>query len=140
MAMTLARGDTRPLLIGLAITALLGWGLYIYAEIDKADNQHGARREILALTANQEALRTELAQQQQATGTLADLQGRITEATSRYNQSVAARDQAQARLAAMQKELDAARQQQAQLAQQLEKGTRQLSPAPAPGQRARPAP
>jgi hypothetical protein len=57
MAINLTRGDSRPLLIGVAVFALLGWGLFIYAELDKADNQHGARREILALSAIQDGLR-----------------------------------------------------------------------------------
>ena len=66
MAFTLTRDNTRPLLIGLAVLTLLGWALFIYAELDKADNQHGARREILALIANQESLSTQLAQQERA--------------------------------------------------------------------------
>jgi hypothetical protein len=63
MAFDFARGDTRPLLIGFSVITLLGWGLFIYAELDKAENQRGARREILALSANQESVRTQLAQQ-----------------------------------------------------------------------------
>jgi hypothetical protein len=56
MAFSLTRDKTRPLLIGLAVLTLLGWGLFIHAELDKADNQHGARREILALSAIQDGL------------------------------------------------------------------------------------
>src|SRR4051794_8743716 len=120
MAINLTRGDTRPLLIGLAVAALLGWALYIYAEVSKAENQHGVRREILALTAVQDDLKNQLAQQQQAAGSLVDLQNKIMAATSQANQAVAARDEAQARLASVQKELETLRGQQTQVAQQLQ--------------------
>src|SRR5215212_7618994 len=78
MAINLTRGDSRPLLIGLTVFALLGWGLFIYAELDKADNQHGARREILALSAIQGGLNIQLADWEQAAGSLADLQAKQT--------------------------------------------------------------
>src|SRR3954469_25204782 len=40
MAINLTRGDTRPILMGLAIAAVLGWGLFIYAELyGAAQNQ-----------------------------------------------------------------------------------------------------
>ena len=55
-------GATRPLLTGLAGLTLLGWGLFVYAKLDTADNQRGARREILALSANEEVLRNQIAQ------------------------------------------------------------------------------
>ncbi len=83
MPFSLTRGNSRPFLIGLAAATLLGWGLFIYAELDKADNQHGARREILALTANQESLSTQLAQQEQAAGSITDLQAKIVAAKPR---------------------------------------------------------
>ncbi len=42
----LSPGDARPTLFSLAAIALLGWGLLIYAELDKADNQRAVRQEI----------------------------------------------------------------------------------------------
>jgi chromosome segregation ATPase len=129
MAFTLTRDNTRPLLIGLAVFTLLGWGLFIYAELDKADNQRGARREILALSANQESLSTQLAQQEQAAGSITDLQAKIIAASTRLNEATQVRDQAQAQLASVQKELETWRQQQAQDAQQLQSLMQQLSQA-----------
>jgi len=85
-------GATRPLLTGLAGLTLLGWGLFVYAKLDTADNQRGARREILALSANEEVLRNQIAQLDQSAGPLADLQDRIAAATSRYNQAAATRE------------------------------------------------
>src|SRR5690349_21582081 len=102
MAFDLTRVNTRALLFGLAVFTLLGWGLYLYAELDKADNQHGARREILALSFIQEGLRTQLAQQEQAAGSIADLQTKIIAAGTRLSEAVQARNQAQAQLAAVQ--------------------------------------
>src|SRR5689334_9467923 len=55
MRLDLTRGDTRPALIGLAVLTLLGWGLFLYAKLDDAENQRGARRDILAVTANLDA-------------------------------------------------------------------------------------
>ena len=129
MAFSLTRGKTRPLLIGLAVLTLLGWGLFIHAELDKADNQHGARREILALSAIQDGLKTQLADQEQAAGSIADLQAKIAAASSRLNEATQARDQAQAQLASVQTELETWRQQQAQGAQQLQDQMQQLSQA-----------
>ena len=87
MAINLTRGDSRPLLIGLTVFALFGWGLFIYAELDKADNQHGARREILALSAIQDGLNTQLADQEQAAGSIADLQAKIIAAGTRLSEA-----------------------------------------------------
>src|SRR3954471_21530020 len=140
MAINLTRGDSRPLLIGLAVFALLGWGLFIYAELiiyaelDKADNQHGARREILALSAIQDGLNTQLADQEQAVGSIADLQAKIIAAGTRLSEATQARDQAQAQLASVQKELEPWRQQQAQGAQQLQDLMQQLSHGPRLGE------
>src|SRR3954470_4101186 len=125
MAINLTRGDSRPLLIGVAVFALLGWGLFIYAELDKADNQHGARREILALSAIQGGLNTQLADWEQAVGSIADLQAKIIAAGTRLSEATQARDQAQAQLASVQKELEPW-QQQAQGAQQLQDQMQQL--------------
>src|SRR3954467_6062506 len=126
MAINLTRGDTRPFLIGVAVLTLLGWGLCLYAELDKADNQHGARREILALSAIQDGLNTQLADQEQAVGSLADLQAKIIAAGTRLSEATQARDQAQGQLASVQKELETWRQQQAQGAQQLQDQMQQL--------------
>src|SRR3954469_12606185 len=74
---TIPRSDaTRPVLIGLAVATLLGWGLFLYAELDKAENQRGARREIRALSANEEIVRNQIAQMEQSAGSLADLQNK----------------------------------------------------------------
>src|SRR4051795_9000405 len=78
-------GATRSLLAGLAALTLLGWGLFVYAKLDNAENQRGARREILALSANDKARRSQFAQLEQPAGPLAALQDRIAAATSRYN-------------------------------------------------------
>ena len=129
MRLDLTRGDTRPALIGLAVLTLLGWALYIYAVLDTADNQHGARREILALSAIQDGLKTQLADQEKATGSLSDLQAQTTAASTRLNEATQARDQAQAQLASVQKELETYLQQQTQLAQQIQAQTQELSRA-----------
>jgi hypothetical protein len=122
-------GATRPLLTGLASLTLLGWGLFVYAKLDEAENQRGAHREILALSANEEVLRNQIAQLDQSAGPLTDLQSRIAAATSRYNQAAATREQAQDMLASVQKDLEARRQQLAQASQQLETLMQQLSQA-----------
>ena len=119
MAITLTGDNTRALLVGLAVLTLLGWGLFIYAELDKADNQHGARRDILALSVIQDGLKAQLADQEKATGSLTDLQTRIIAASTRLNEAAQARDQAQAQLTPVQTELETWRQQQANAAQQL---------------------
>ena len=72
MAFNLTRGDTRPILIGLAIAALLGWGLFIYAELHGAAQNQKARQQISRLSTSEESFKTQLAQQQQASGSLAD--------------------------------------------------------------------
>ena len=104
-----------------------GWGLFIYAELHGAAQNQKARQQISQLSTSEESFKTQLAQQQQASGSLADLQTRIAAATDRARQATAARDQAQAELASVQKELEAQRQQQAQVVQQLQAQTQQLS-------------
>ena len=84
MAINLTRGDTRPFLIGVAVLTLLGWGLYLDAELDKADNQHGAGCVILALSVIQDGLKTQLADQEQAAGSIADLQAKIQDHCGQY--------------------------------------------------------
>src|SRR3954449_4542360 len=106
MAINLTRGDTRPILIGLAIAAVLGWGLFIYAELHGAAQNQKARQQIRQITSSEESFKTQLAQQQQASGSLADLQTRIAAATDQSRQATATRDQAQAELASGQKELE----------------------------------
>ena len=56
MAFNLTRGDTRPILIGLAIAALLGWGLFIYAELHGAAQNQKARQQISQLSTSEESL------------------------------------------------------------------------------------
>src|SRR3954466_2971805 len=127
MAFNLTRGDTRPILIGLAIAAFLGWGLFIYAELHGAAQNQKARQQISRLSTSEESFKPQLAQQQQASGSLADLQTRIAATTDQARQATAARDQAQAELASGQKELEAQRRRKAQVVQQLQAQTQQLS-------------
>src|SRR3954454_3598616 len=60
MAFHLTRGDTRPILIGLAIVALLGWGLFIYAELHGAAQNQKARQQISRLSTSEESFKTQL--------------------------------------------------------------------------------
>ena len=122
-------GGTRPLLIGLAVLTQLGWGLFLYAKLDDAENRRGARRDILAVTANLDTMKGQLAQQEQTSGSLADLQNRMLAATTRLGEATQSRDQAQAQLASVQKELGTYLQQQTQLAQQIQAQTQELSRA-----------
>ena len=71
MAINFTRGGRAPRLIGLAIAALLGSGLYSLCGEDfrSQEARRGARREILALSANEEAVEDRLAQQQQQPST-----------------------------------------------------------------------
>src|SRR3954466_15560654 len=105
------------LMIGLAVMTLLGWGLFLYAKLDDAENRRGARRDILSATANLDTLKGQLAQQEQTSGSLADLQNAILVANARLGEATQNRDQAQAQLASVQKELDAQLQLQTQAAQ-----------------------
>jgi chromosome segregation ATPase len=105
----LAPCDTRPTLFSLAAFALLGWGLLIDAELGKADSQPAARR--VLVPANEEHLTTQRAQKEQVIGSMADLQSKV----ERLSEVAQERDQAQAQLASVQKELERARQHQAQI-------------------------
>jgi len=106
MAFSLSHGDTRPTLVSLAAAALLGWGLYLYSEVDKAGIQRAARQEVLALSASEESLKTRLAQQGAAAQSIADLQNNIAAVAADLNETIQARDRAQAQLASAQKELE----------------------------------
>src|SRR5690242_1312768 len=99
MPFNIMRGENRPILIGLVLAILLGWGLFIYAELHGATQNRRAREQIRQLSTSEENLKTQLTQQQQAAGSLADLQARIAAATDQSRQAAAARDQAQAALA-----------------------------------------
>src|SRR6185369_16388033 len=68
LPVTPSSSGTRTLLIGFAVLTLLGWGLFLYAKLDDAENQRGARREILAVTANLDTAKGQLAQQEQTSG------------------------------------------------------------------------
>jgi peptidoglycan hydrolase CwlO-like protein len=128
MAFSLSHGDTRPTLVSLAAAALLGWGLYLYSEVDKAGIQRAARQEVLALSASEESLRTRLAQQGAAAQSIADLQNNIAAVAAELNETTQARDQVQAQLASAQKELEAWQQKLAQVSQ-LQSEIRELSQA-----------
>ena len=106
MAFSLSHGDTRPTLVSLAAAALLGWGLYLHSELDKASIQRATRQEVLALSASEESLRTRLAQQGAAAQSIADLQNHIAAVAADLNETIQARDRAQAQLASAQKELE----------------------------------
>ena len=99
MAINLTRGDTRPILIGLAIAAVLGRAPFDDAESWRRAEPKSAPAETRQVTSSEESFKTQLAQQQQASGSLADLQARIAAATDQSRQLTATRDQAQAELA-----------------------------------------
>ena len=128
MVFNLSRGDTRPTQFSLATAALLGWGLYLYSELDKADIQRAARQEVLMHSANEASLRAQLAQQGAAVRTIADMQNDIAAAVAQLNETTQARDRAQAQLASVQKELEAWQQKLAQTSQ-LQREIQELSQA-----------
>src|SRR5215210_4821654 len=128
MASNPVRGTTLALLIGFALATLLTWSLFIYAKVANSENQRSGRREIFVLSASQEGLSAQLAQQEQATGVISDLQNRIS-AAARLSEATQARDQVQAQLASAQAELENQRQQLAQVAQQIQVQTQELSEA-----------
>ena len=91
---------------------------------------------LVASSAIQDGLNTQVADQEQAAGSIADLQAKIIAAGTRLSEATQARDQAQGQLASVQKELETWRQQQAQGAQQIQTETQELFRARAETQEA----
>ena len=120
MALNVTRGDPRLISIGLAIAAVIGWALFIYAKVSASTQNRIARYEISELTSARDGLQQQLTLHQQAVGSLTDLQAKTQAATDQTRQATAARDQATAERAAVQRELESRRGEQAQIVEQLQ--------------------
>ena len=115
-----------PMLI-LAALAVLGWGLYIYSMRSGVSERGRLREQITHLDTAQERLKLQLTAQEQAAGAIADLQNKIAVATNDLQRTTAEREKGAAELQAMQKEVEAQRQQHSRLASQVEVARAELS-------------
>ena len=110
MAINYRSDMTRPLTLGLIGLAVVGWLLTFLLFIYRSEDHRDHRRQVRMLQANEAEVRTQLAQQTSASGTLSDLQARIAAAQQQAAQASQAREQAQAQLAPVQQSLLAAQQ------------------------------
>ena len=56
MALNVTRGDPRLISIGFAIAAVIGWALFIYAQVSGSAQNRMARYEISELTSSRDGL------------------------------------------------------------------------------------
>src|SRR3954470_12718400 len=106
MAINYRADMTRPLTLGLIGLAITGWLFTFLLFIYRAEDQRDHRRQVRMLQTNEAEVRTQLAQQTSASGTLSDLEARIAAAQQQAVQA----SQAQAQLAPVQQSLLAAQQ------------------------------
>src|SRR5690348_2251469 len=104
MAVDIGTELRRPLPLALLFLAVIGWGFALY-EASSLSSVRAADTDRIT------ALSSELDRQRQASGTLADLQQKIQAAQGDASKAAQDRDQAQAQLADVQKNFDAAKQQ-----------------------------
>src|SRR3954452_3343131 len=120
MGLNMKWGDPRLISIGLAIAAVIGWALFIYAQVSASAQNRRAHQVISELTYARDGLQAQLTLYQQAVGSLTDLQAKTQSATDQTRQATAARDRATAELAAVRKDLELRRDEQAQIVEQLQ--------------------
>ena len=123
-----ARSDmTRPLTLGLIGLAVVSWLITFLLFIYRAEDRRDNRRQVRMIQANEAEVRTQLAQQTSASGTLSDLQASIAAAQQQAVQASQARDQAQAQLAPVQQSLLAAQQAAADATKNAEAQVQRLT-------------
>src|SRR5215210_2758578 len=99
MAINYRSDMTRPLTLGLIGLDVVGWLLTLLLFIYRAEDHRDHRRQVRMLQANEAEVRTQLAQQTSASGTLSDLQASIAAAQQQAAQASQAREQTQAQVA-----------------------------------------
>jgi hypothetical protein len=77
----------RPVPVALAIVALLGWIVAVYFVWSVSSLRNSSTRQIDQIAAFRQQLATELDQQRQAAGTLAELQKKATETEAAIDQA-----------------------------------------------------
>src|SRR5215213_7592465 len=120
-------GHQRPLTLGLIGLAVVSWLITFLLFIYRAEDQRDHRRQVRMLQANEAEVRTQLAQQTSASGTLSDLQARIAAAQQQAAQASQAREQAQAQLAPVQQSLLAAQRAAAEATKNAEAQVQRLT-------------
>jgi len=108
----------RPVTLGLIAVAAVGWLITVVLLSSRAEDQRDHRRQVRLLQANEAEARAQLAQQTSASGTLSDLQARITAAQQQAAQASQAREQTQAQVAPVQQSLLAAQRAAAEATQE----------------------
>jgi len=99
----------RPVTLGLAALAFIGWIVAISQLSAKTSLQASTSAQIGQLTAARQQLATELDQQQKASGTLVEVQKKTAEATAAADKAARDRDAAAAQLAETGKAIEAAK-------------------------------
>jgi hypothetical protein len=98
MAIDLRSELRRPVSLALAGLALVGWILFLIVLVSLSQENSQARDQVVQLQTSEARLRGELETQRRASGSLADLQARITAAEQAVSQAGRAREEAQAPL------------------------------------------
>ncbi len=127
MPLNLKDEFTRVVPLVLAGVALLGWILFGVSTSNKRSEGHDYRVQLREMATARQGLTAELAQQRQASGSFSELQARITAGNEQLATANTAAEQAKAQREAVQKDIETRVQQEAQLAQELQTQTQQLS-------------
>jgi chromosome segregation ATPase len=106
----------RPVSLALLGLAVLGWIVAARLAWVHSESGHDHRRQVSLLTAAETSARTEVEQLRQASGTLAEAQGKIAAAQSNVTQFEQSRAEARARLAEVEQNLEARRRSVAEAA------------------------
>ena len=105
MAVDLKEECTRPLALILAALAALGWVLFAVSSLSAASVQRTQRLQIVDLNAKSEKLSVDLAKQVEASGQLADLQGKVSQTREELSRGSQTRADVQSELATAQRGL-----------------------------------
>ena len=118
----------RPVTLGLAALALIGWVVAISQISSKSALLASTSAQIGSVTNERQQLATELDQQRRASGTLADLQQKIAGSTVAASTVTQQRDAAAAQLAETTRAVEAAQKGRTEAEAQLKAATEQLTP------------
>ena len=111
MAVDLKAEVTRPLALLLAALAGLGWVMFLLSSWSAASTQKAQRLRIVELSEKTEALGSELARQVEASGSLADLQGKVAATREELGRVSQTRNDVQSDLLAAQRNLSGVRRE-----------------------------
>ncbi len=127
MAVDLKHEFTRPLVLLLAVPAVLGWVLLGLSSWSTASVQKSQRLQIIEMTDKNEKLTAELARQVATAGALAELETKVASTRDDFNRITQAKSDVQAELTGAQRNLSSVRRDLSDAGRNLQSQTQKLT-------------